>query len=95
MSSKFVFICAAGHSGSTLLDLLLGSHPAGVSVGELTQLPKNIALDSVCSCGDQVSKCDFWQPVITRFGDSIDVDLWNDPYDLNLGFTNVGRRERL
>jgi hypothetical protein len=32
-----VFICSAGHSGSTLLDMMLGSHFASESVGELQQ----------------------------------------------------------
>ena len=82
----FVFICAAGHSGSTLLDLLLGAHPQGFSLGEITQLPKNISLDSVCSCNEKLSECAFWHPVVTEFGRSIDTDLWHDPYRLNLGF---------
>ncbi len=90
MKSKFVFICAAGHSGSTLLDLLLGAHSRGISVGEITQLPKNISLDSVCSCGESLSKCDFWRHLITEFGKSIGIDLWNDPYSLNLGFIKAG-----
>ena len=87
----FVFICAAGHSGSTLLDLLLGAHPQGFSLGEITQLPKNISLDSVCSCSEKLSECAFWRPVITEFGRSIDTDLWHDPYHLNLGFIKAGR----
>lgn len=90
MKAKFVFICAAGHSGSTLLDLLLGAHPRGISVGEITQLPKNISLNSVCSCGKQLAVCKFWQPIITEFGKSIDVDLWKDPYRLVLGFIKAG-----
>lgn len=91
MKPKFVFICAAGHSGSTLLDLLLGAHSRGLSLGEITQLPKNIALDSVCSCNEKLSQCRFWTSIITGFGRSIDVDLWQDPYALNLGFIMAGR----
>ena len=90
VKSKFVFICAAGHSGSTLLDLLLGAHPGGMSVGEITQLPKNISLDSVCSCGEHLSKCEFWSRLVTEFGHSIDINLWKDPYSLNLGFIKAG-----
>lgn len=89
--SRYVFICAAGHSGSTLLDLLLGAHPQGISLGEITQLPKNISLDSVCSCNAKLSECRFWRPVITDFGHSIHTDLWRDPYALNLGFIKAGR----
>lgn len=91
LNSKFVFICAAAHSGSTLLDLLLGAHSRGLSVGEITQLPKNIALDSICSCGERLSQCAFWNPIITEFGASIGVDFWKDPYGLDLGFIKAGR----
>lgn len=90
VKSKFVFICAAGHSGSTLLDLLLGAHPGGISVGEITQLPKNISLDSVCSCGEHLSKCEFWKHLITDFGKLTNTDLWKDPYSLDLGFIKAG-----
>jgi hypothetical protein len=91
MSCRYVFICAAGHSGSTLLNLLLGAHPQAVAVGEVTQIPKNIALNSTCSCGEELSKCAFWRPVLDGFGASIDTDLWQDPYRLNLGFIMAGR----
>ena len=90
MKPQFVFICAAGHSGSTLLDLLLGSHPEGISVGEITQLPKNISLNSECSCGQHLSECAFWSHLITDFGRSTDQDLWKTPYSLNLGFIKAG-----
>jgi hypothetical protein len=91
LNSKFVFICAAGHSGSTLLDLLLGAHPEGASLGEITQLPKNIALNSICSCGHELSKCKFWAPLIADYGDSINQNLWEIPYALNLGYIRAGR----
>ncbi|MEM7184403.1 MAG: sulfotransferase [Spirochaetota bacterium] len=34
MIKKVIFICGAGHSGSTLLGLLLGSHPSSFYMGE-------------------------------------------------------------
>ena len=33
MAVPVVFILGLGHSGSTLLDILLGSHPEGIGVG--------------------------------------------------------------
>lgn len=90
-NSKFVFICAAGHSGSTLLNLLLGAHPDGISLGEVTLLPKNIALNSRCSCGIDLSNCEFWAPLITGYGQLKNQDLWKDPYQLNLGIISAGQ----
>lgn len=89
MPTRNIFVCAAGHSGSTLLDILLGSHGRGFSLGEITQLPKNIALDSVCSCGSRISGCAFWRPFLDAFGAETNIDLWSDPYALDLGFINA------
>lgn len=89
MSQVNIFICAAGHSGSTLLDILLGAHDRGLSLGELTQLPKNLALDSRCSCGNDISACEFWRPIVDGYGHLNGIDYWNAPYRLNLGFINA------
>ena len=39
MGAKLIYIVAAGHSGSTLLDMLIGSIPGVFSTGELNHLP--------------------------------------------------------
>ena len=81
-----VYICSAGHSGSTLLDLLLGSHSKATSLGEVTHLPKNLALNTLCACGAAVRSCDFWQRIVRALGDRIGADLMANPYALNLGY---------
>lgn len=50
-SNKVLYICSAGRSGSTLINLVLGSHSQCMSLGEIEHLPKNIALNTPCSCG--------------------------------------------
>jgi len=80
------YICAAGRSGSTLLDTLIGAHPDAVSVGELLHLPKNLALNTVCACGKAVAECDFWTRVIDRLNQELGTDLLRRPYALDLGF---------
>lgn len=82
-----MFICSAGHSGSTLLDLLLGSHPAAMSLGEITHLPKNVALNTSCTCGVPVHECAFWGRVLERLAREPAFGDWReDPYKLFLGF---------
>lgn len=81
-----VFIMSSGHSGSTLLNMILGTHSAMVAVGELTHLPKNLALDSLCSCGARISACKFWQDVIADVSVSLGAELSTDPYQLDLGY---------
>jgi hypothetical protein len=82
----YAFICSAGHSGSTLLDILLGSHLRGFSLGEITHLPKNIALNSQCSCGRQIDECLFWKPLLSDYGHEKGTDFWSHPYSLDLGY---------
>ncbi|SCC79482.1 sulfotransferase [Saliniramus fredricksonii] len=67
---KVVYIAGRGHSGSTLLDLILGSHSRLVSVGEikqkaLTRLFSNVS-KRPCTCGARVGDCKFWNAVRTK-----------------------------
>ena len=60
---KVVFIMGAGHCGSTLLDLILGSHSRAFSLAEFHVVSKFIddpdgARQAICAiCGDA---CEFW-----------------------------------
>jgi len=77
-----VYICSAGHSGSTLLDMMLGSHSAAESLGEVIHLPMDMALNRSCACGSAMQDCNLWPQVMRRIG----VDPLADPYALNLGY---------
>lgn len=87
-----VFICSAGHSGSTLLDMMLGSHSTAESLGELINLPMDMALNRGCACGSAMHDCNLWPEVMRRMG----VDPMGDPYGLNLGYAlaKVGDAKR-
>jgi len=62
-----LYICGAGHSGSTLLDLLLGEHPSIVSVGEVSMLNHYLeCAERICSCTRQAHRCPFWQKVMAE-----------------------------
>lgn len=87
-----VFICSAGHSGSTLLDMMLGSHPQCESLGELVHLPMDMAMNRNCTCGEPMQACGLWPEVMRRMG----VDPALDPYALDLGYVmaKVGDKRR-
>ena len=55
MTDKVVFILGIGRSGSTMLDLILGSHSQGFSLGEISKLPQiyrqTPSLDAFCPVG--------------------------------------------
>jgi hypothetical protein len=80
--TQYVFICSAGHSGSTLLDMLIGSHPECESLGEVVLLPMEFAANRACTCGTNIRECTLWSEVARRLG----VDTENDPYALHLGY---------
>ena len=62
---NLVYIMAASHSGSTLLSMLLGSHPQIATVGELKLSSKAIGdlTNYRCSCGQFIRQCNFWQQI--------------------------------
>ncbi len=62
---QLAYILAASHSGSTLLSMLLGSHPQIATIGEMNLSPRAMGnLDRYrCSCGQFIRQCAFWQSV--------------------------------
>lgn len=73
---KIVYILGAPHSGSTLVDMAIGSTPYAFSMGELsfyTHAVKKIphikiayANGFICTCGKEVSSCPVWSSVNDR-----------------------------
>ncbi|TAK12305.1 MAG: sulfotransferase [Anaerolineae bacterium] len=67
-----VFIAGLSHSGSTLLDLLLGAHSRLVGLGELDRVldfpPEKFEEERVmpCTCGQPVRECPFWAGAFDR-----------------------------
>jgi len=59
--TQLAYILAASHSGSTLLTMLLNSHPEVATIGELS--PGHIEDLSWyrCSCGTRIRECPFWR----------------------------------
>ena len=85
---KYIYICSAGHSGSTLLDLLLGSHSQIESLGEIIHLAKNISLNTQCTCGEPVRSCLVWKQVVSILNEQLEIDIFSAPYTLNVGLPN-------
>jgi hypothetical protein len=60
-SPKLVYIMGRGHSGSSVLDAMLGNARTIESVGELTS--GILRKTEICSCQKHISKCDYWANV--------------------------------
>lgn len=69
-----VYVAGVGHSGSTLLDLLLSSHPAVASVGEAADLRRKPEARCACGAPDR-SACAFWQEVERRVRAAVGAPL--------------------
>ena len=54
---KIIYIIGSGHCGSTLLDMILGSHSDVFGLGEI----HNIRLDNECACGEIIENCKYWR----------------------------------
>jgi hypothetical protein len=61
--TRLVYLLGPSHSGSTLLALLLGSHPEIATVGELKQTSLGDLERYRCSCGVEILHCPFWSAV--------------------------------
>jgi hypothetical protein len=81
-----IYVCSAGHSGSTLLDLLLGAHSRAQSLGEISHLPKNVALNTDCSCGRAIRGCPVWHDVLRVMSSRIGLNIEVNPYAIDLGY---------
>ena len=65
---KTVFLLGPGHCGSTLFDLLLGSHSRGFSLGELYRLGHMLAQrggEAPHLCGVCAGRCAFWNEQVS------------------------------
>ena len=74
---KHVYISGRGHSGSTILDLLLGYSNGIRNTGELIS-----GLDrwngQICSCKDILPECEFWSLVYKNITSRRDKSFWEN-----------------
>jgi hypothetical protein len=90
MAKEVIFILSLEHSGSTLLDLMLGGHPRFVGLGEVFLLlrPGSGRLDrtseEVCSCGKTMDDCHFWGPVSAQLRAQREKSV-QEKYEIVLG----------
>jgi len=92
IDTKLVSIVCPGHSGSTLLDMVIGTLPGAASTGELIYIPWKIYkenhpekyLTTYCSCGEKMSTCLFWRPVLDSLSDKLCMDIFEQPENFKI-----------
>ena len=94
--SKLIYIVSAGHSGSTLLDIVTGTIPNVFSTGELVYLPwqlyrtinrdKKEFKQDICSCLKSFQECEKWIEVIESYSKKIGYDVYKNPFKFRIAF---------
>lgn len=65
---RVVYIGGYGHSGSTLLNIMLGQAPGIMGAGELSRLAGAAwPHEEFCSCGEPLSHCPVWHAIIDHW----------------------------
>jgi len=86
VKTRLVYILAASHSGSTLLAILLGSHPEICTIGELKATSMGDVDRYLCSCRARIRECPFWSAVGGDMADrGFDFDIADAGTDLVSG----------
>ncbi|MEM9613172.1 MAG: sulfotransferase [Actinomycetota bacterium] len=70
--TSVLYIGGYGRGGSTLLDILLGSHPRVLGGGELEMFFKDVVADGTCSCGRRYADCPVWGEVLAALRAEVD-----------------------
>lgn len=76
VSPSLLYISGSGHSGSSLLDVLLGASGDMSSTGELHRLSLNPSTRQ-CACGETLERCAFWSGVLLTYNqEEAPLDSW-------------------
>lgn len=73
MKIPVIYILSNGRSGSTILDLMLGSFPNVWTLGEAQLLPLEVNFNAVCGSGEPIKDALFWKDLLPsiQFKDDI------------------------
>lgn len=87
--ARLVYIMGRGHSGSTVLDGLLGSAGGIEGLGELVAgLGRE---EGRCGCGASIRRCGFWAEVRERYEGETDTGDWGDAVTATRSQAHVSR----
>lgn len=93
---KLIYILSQGHSGSTLSDCILGTHPDFVSSGELRylnwqlartqQIEASISAQNICTCAKDFRECAYWSQIFEKIKEKTGHDIVADPTSFDLAY---------
>lgn len=60
-----IFVISEGHSGSTVMDLIMDSHSQVCGIGEVSHYYQSVTHDGgMCTCKEPLLECSFWKSVM-------------------------------
>ena len=68
-AGRILYIGGAAHSGSTLLDVMLGEAPNAVSLGQAGDIHVFHGTTRQCSCRADIKECVLWGDILARVPD--------------------------
>lgn len=78
-SIPVLYIAGYGRSGTTLLDIALGQHPAIMGGGEIATLARHVwPNDEYCACGVPVRQCAMWSGIVAQWSEGEAPTLIDD-----------------
>lgn len=69
-----LYVMGLWRSGSTILDMIVGSHEDVESVGELRTMPVAWRDGGTCACGEPITECAYWSAVHQRWLERVGAD---------------------
>ena len=93
----YIYIMGRGHSGTTILELLLNRSANLAAMGEVDKLGLQTYRDErtrwigQCSCGERPQNCPLWGRIIKYIEDSQQVDFIREPFTWRI--SDVGLEE--
>lgn len=102
-SVNVVSILGAGHSGSTLLDMVCGTLPSVFSMGEVEHFAWQVWRDGgmcelgedICTCGQPLKDCFIWGRVLDLYSQIHGVDYSKKPLSMQLNIIDkIGHANR-
>jgi hypothetical protein len=94
LNSEIILIISDGHSGSTLLDLILGTLPGVMSTGELIWLPwqifrngkicTSIPKQDICTCLKTFKECPIWGSIIRDLSAQKRINYFDYPLKFDI-----------
>ncbi|MBT8264216.1 MAG: sulfotransferase [Muriicola sp.] len=88
--TPIIYLLGAGRSGTTVLATVMNAHPNIHTAGELHQFYDHLLGKKVCSCGNSLESCEFWQGIYKQYSEASEkFKLWRETCEEKEAHRNI------